>query len=39
MDKKMSDCLEVCTKSTGCIITENGGTHKICNNKLNKNFE
>lgn len=30
--KKMSECLEVCTKSTGCNI-ENGDTHKIC--KLN----
>jgi hypothetical protein len=42
--KKMSECLEVCTKSTGCSTgTE---THKICkiNNekcyhKLNKHFE
>lgn len=43
--QKMSDCLEVCTRSNGCSI-ENGGTHKICkvNNydsfmKLNKHFE
>ena len=43
--KKMSECLEVCTKSTGCSI-EAGGTHTICklNNpdsyhKLNKYFE
>ena len=43
--KKMSDCLEVCSKSTGCNIN-NGGTHKICKlnnldsyNKLNKHFE
>ena len=43
--KKMSDCLEVCTKRNGCNIN-NGGTHKICklNNpasysKLNKQFE
>jgi hypothetical protein len=43
--KKMSDCLEVCTKSTGCDIAS-GGTHKICKlnnpnsyNKLNKYFE
>lgn len=43
--KKISDCLEVCTRSTGCSI-ENGGTHKICkiNNvdsykKLNAFFE
>jgi len=43
--KKISDCLEVCTKTTGC---SGGGTdtHKICklNNpesyhKLNKQFE
>jgi hypothetical protein len=43
--KKMSDCLEVCTKSIGCNIY-NGGTHRICKinnpesyNKLNKHFE
>jgi hypothetical protein len=43
--KKMNDCLEVCTKSTGCDINT-GGTHKICKlnslesyNKLNKYFE
>jgi len=43
--QKMSDCLEVCTKSIGCDI-DTGGTHKICklNNpdsydKLNKYFE
>ena len=43
--KKMGDCLEVCTKSTGCSIT-NGGTHKICKlnnlhsyNKLNEHFD
>ena len=43
--KKMSECLEVCTKSTGCNII-NGDTHKVCklNNlnsysKLNKHFE
>jgi hypothetical protein len=42
---KMSDCLEVCTKSTGCGI-KNGDTHRICKlnnpdsfNKLNKHFE
>ena len=29
--KKMNNCLEVCTKSTGCSIT--GDTHRIC--KLN----
>ena len=44
MGKKINDCLEVCTKSYGCI----GGsdTHKICKlynpisyNKLNMDFE
>ena len=43
--KKMSDCLEICIKSTGCNV-KNGDTHKICKinnpdsyNKLNKHFE
>ena len=43
--KKMSDCLEVCTKSTGCSIF-GVDTHRICkaNNldsydKLNKHFQ
>jgi hypothetical protein len=43
--KKLSDCLEVCTKSTGCNIQHND-THKICKynnlisyNNLNKHFE
>jgi hypothetical protein len=43
--KKMSDCLEVCIKSTGCNVN-NENTHKICKinnmdsyNKLNKHFE
>ena len=43
--RKISDCLEVCTMSTGCNST-NGTTHKICKlnnldsyNKLNKYFE
>jgi hypothetical protein len=43
--QKMSDCLEVCVKSTGCSV-KNGDTHKICKinnpdsyNKLNKYFE
>ena len=43
--KKMSECLEVCTKSNGCN-SKIGNTHKICrvNNldsydKLNKHFE
>lgn len=42
--KKMSECLEVCTKSNGCN-SELGNTHKICKinnldsyNKLNKHF-
>jgi len=42
--KKMNNCLEVCSKSTGCSI--NGGdTHRICKlnssdsyDKLNINF-
>lgn len=45
--KKMSDCLEVCIKASGCAIpNDNGDTHKICKlnnpdsyNKLNKHFE
>ena len=43
--KKMDDCLHVCTKLTGCNIS-NGDTHKICKinnldsyNKLVKHFE
>lgn len=43
--QKINDCLEVCTKSDGCIIEKNGGTHKICKlnnpdsyNKLNNLF-
>jgi hypothetical protein len=43
--KKMSDCLEVCTKSNGCF-SKNYDTHKICKvnnldsyNKLNQFFE
>jgi len=43
--KKMNDCLEVCTKSTGCHI-KYVDTHKICKfdhpdsyDKLNKFFE
>jgi hypothetical protein len=42
--KKMGDCLEVCTISTGCVVQKN--THKICKlnspysyNKLNNLFE
>ena len=44
--KKMSDCLEVCVKSTGCNINDGSTTHKICKinnlhsyNKLNKFFD
>ena len=45
--KKMSDCLEVCIKQSGCaLLCDNGDTHKICKlnnpdsyNKLNKHFE
>lgn len=45
--KKMGDCLEVCTKSTGCSWQpRDKDTHTICklNNlhsydKLNKHFE
>jgi len=40
--KKLNNCLEVCTKSTGCSI---GDTHRICKlntpdsyDKLNANF-
>ena len=43
--QKMSNCLEVCTKLTGCSVA-NKDTHKICKfnnldsyNKLNKHFE
>jgi hypothetical protein len=43
--EKMGDCLEVCTKSTGCN-GKSGDTHKICKlnnldsyNKLNKHFQ
>lgn len=43
--KKMNNCLEVCTKSSGCNI-EYGDTHRICKvnsldsyNKLNSHFE
>lgn len=42
--KKMSDCLEVCTKSVGCSVGTD--THRICKlnnlesyNKLNKLFD
>jgi hypothetical protein len=43
--EKINECLEVCTKSTGCSV-KFGDTHKICKlnnldsyNKLNKYFE
>jgi hypothetical protein len=43
--KKMSECLDVCTKSVGCAV-ENGDLHRICKinnpysyNKLNQYFE
>ena len=42
--KKMGDCMEVCTKSNGCVLKTN--THTICKlynldsyNKLNQQFE
>ena len=42
--KKMSDCLEVCTRSIGCNVKD-GTTHTVCKvnnlesyNKLNKHF-
>lgn len=42
--KKMGECLEVCSKNTGCILEKE--THKICKfhtpdsyNKLNILFE
>ena len=41
--KKMSDCMEICTKPTGCIVGLD--THKVCKlnnlnsyNKLNNFF-
>jgi len=43
--KKMDECLEICTKSDGCMII-NKDTHKLCKlynldsyQKLNKYFE
>ena len=42
--KKMSECLEVCSRADGCLPGRD--THKICKlnnldsyNKLNKHFE
>lgn len=46
--KKMGDCLEVCTKTSGCSVDphHHKDTHTICKlnnyysyNKLNKHFE
>ncbi len=44
--QKINDCLEVCTKSTGCSNMIKGDMHRICKinnidsyNKLNKLFE
>jgi hypothetical protein len=44
--RKMDECLDVCTKSTGCSLRSGVDTHKICKinnsdsyNKLNKHFE
>jgi hypothetical protein len=47
--RKMSDCLEVCTRSNGCemsVFSDSKDTHKICKktssesyDKLNKYFE
>jgi hypothetical protein len=45
--KKMSDCLEVCIKQSGCYLYDGvRDTHKICKlnspdsyNKLNKHFD
>ncbi len=44
--KKISDCLEVCTRSKGCDIQHYSNTHRICKsnspesyNKLNQHFE
>lgn len=45
--KKMDECLEICTKSTGCgLALTTGDTHKICKlnnpdsyNKLNNLFK
>jgi len=43
--QKINDCLEICTKSTGCNV-RNKDTHSLCKsnnldsyNKLNKRFE
>jgi hypothetical protein len=44
--KKMHECLEACTKSSGCEITKGNDTHRICKvnspesyEKLNKHFD
>ena len=43
--KKMHECLEVCTKSTGCLGINGNDIHRICKlnspesyKKLNKHF-
>jgi hypothetical protein len=43
--EKMGECLEICTKSSGCNVSS-GDTNRICKsnnldsyNKLNKHFE
>jgi len=44
--KKMHECLEVCTKSSGCSAIKGNDTHRICKvnspesyEKLNKHFD
>lgn len=36
--KKMSDCLEVCSKQNGCRVGTSG-THKICKQYNNETYE
>jgi len=35
--KKMNECLEVCTKSNGCISGQN--THSICKRNSSTSYE
>jgi hypothetical protein len=35
--KKMKDCLHVCTKTTGCVMTID--THKICKVNTPQSYE
>lgn len=42
----MNECLEICTKSSGCKEGGYGNTHRVCKyispdgyNELNKHFE